>query len=71
MQPEWIPLQDAIDLFSRHESYAEVSEEKRGSYLREYLALKEYMALGHESSEGQIFERFPAISCAYKDAASA
>lgn len=41
--PEWIPLQEAVDLFSKHESYAEVSEEKRGSYQREYMALSEYM----------------------------
>ena len=39
--PEWIPLQEALDLFSKHESYADVNEEKRGSY-REYMALSEY-----------------------------
>ena len=27
VQPEWIPLQDAIELFSKHESYADISEE--------------------------------------------
>ncbi|MCR5322784.1 MAG: serine hydrolase [Lachnospiraceae bacterium] len=69
VQPEWIPLQDAIDLFSKHESYADVSEEKRGSYQREYMALREYMNLGPESLERQIYERFPGISCAYRDAA--
>ena len=37
-----IPLQEAIDLFSKHESYADVNEEKRGSYQREYMALSEY-----------------------------
>ena len=41
--PEWLPLQEAIDLFSKHESYADESEEKRGSYQREYMALSEYM----------------------------
>ena len=45
VQPEWIPFQDAIDLFSKHESYAEESEEKRGSYQREYMALCEYMKI--------------------------
>ena len=40
--PEWIPLQEAIDLFSKHESYADVNEETRGSYQREYMALSEY-----------------------------
>ena len=43
LKPEWIPLQDAIEMFSKHESYADVNEEKRGSYQREYMALKEYM----------------------------
>ncbi len=69
VQPEWIPLQDAIDLFSKHESYADVSEEKRGSYQREYIALCEYMEQDSESAVRQIYERFPGISCAYRDAA--
>ena len=43
LEPRWIPLQEAVDLFSRHQSYAAVSEEKRGSYLREYSALREYL----------------------------
>ena len=69
VQPDWIPLQDAIELFSKHESYADISEEKRGSYQREYIALKEYMNMALESSERQIFERFSGVSCAYRDAA--
>ena len=44
VQPQWIPLQEAVDIFSRHQSYADVSEEKRGAYLREYTALQEYLA---------------------------
>ena len=43
LEPEWRPLQDAIDLFSHHQDYAEVSEEQRGSYLREFTALQEYV----------------------------
>ena len=43
LEPQWLPLQEAVDIFSRHQSYADVSEEKRGSYLREYTALQEYM----------------------------
>ena len=69
VQPEWVPLQDAIELFSKHESYADISEEKRGSYQREYIALKEYMNFTSESHERQIYERFPGVSCAYRDAA--
>ncbi|MCR5178110.1 MAG: NUDIX domain-containing protein [Lachnospiraceae bacterium] len=49
VQPEWIPLQDAIELFSKHELYADISEEKRGAYQREYIALKEYMNLNSGS----------------------
>ena len=63
VQPEWLPLQDAIELFSKHESYADISEEKRGSYRREYIALKEYMTFASESSERQIFKRFPGGLC--------
>ena len=44
VEPQWIPLQEAVDIFSRHQSYADVSEEKRGAYLREYTALQEYLA---------------------------
>ena len=43
--PQWLPLQEAVDIFSRHQSYADVSEEKRGSYLREYTALQEYLKI--------------------------
>ncbi len=42
-EPKWIPLPEAMDIFSRHQSYADVSEEKRGIYLREYTALQEYL----------------------------
>lgn len=45
LEPQWIPIRTAIDLFSRHQSYAEESEEKRGSYLREYTALQEYLRM--------------------------
>ena len=44
LEPRWLPLQEAVGLFSRHQEYAAVSEEKRGSYLREYTALREYLA---------------------------
>ena len=47
--PEWIPLQEAVDIFSRHQDYANISEEKRGSYLREYTALLEYMKIKNDT----------------------
>jgi 8-oxo-dGTP pyrophosphatase MutT (NUDIX family) len=43
LEPQWIPLREAAEMFSRHQDYADVSEEKRGSYLREYTALLEYI----------------------------
>lgn len=43
LEPRWLPLMEAVALFSRHQSYAAVSEEKRGTYLREYTALQEYL----------------------------
>ena len=41
-RPEWLPMQEAIDLFSHHQDWADTNEERRGMYLREYTALKEY-----------------------------
>ena len=51
VEPQWLPLREAIDIFSRHQSYAEDSEEKRGSYLREYTALQAYLADGRQPNE--------------------
>lgn len=45
LEPRWIPLEEAVELFSRHWEYAETNEEKRGSYLREYTALLEYLKI--------------------------
>lgn len=42
LEPRWIKLDEAIDIFSRHMEYAD-NEMKRGAYLREYTALLEYM----------------------------
>lgn len=41
MEPRWIPLEEAIDIFSKHASYAATDEMRRGIYLREYTALSE------------------------------
>lgn len=45
MEPRWMPLQDAIEIFSKHQDYAATDEEKRGIYLREYNALRAYVEL--------------------------
>ena len=49
LEPEWLPLQEAVGIFSRHQAYAAVSEEKRGSYLREYTSLEEYLKIAKSS----------------------
>ena len=41
MVPHWLPVEEALDVFSRHADYADRDEMKRGLYLREYTALKE------------------------------
>lgn len=51
LEPRWIPLREAVELFSRHQDYADISEEKRGSYLREYTALLEYERVKRGSIE--------------------
>ena len=47
-EPEWILLSEAIDIFSHHQSYGGINEEKRGIYLREYTALKEYLRFSND-----------------------
>lgn len=42
LEPRWIPLEEAIDIFSKHQDYAAEDEMKRGAYLREYEALLKY-----------------------------
>lgn len=46
LKPQWIPLDEAVEMFSRHPSCAAESEAKRRSYLRDYTALREYLRLG-------------------------
>ena len=39
LEPRWISLEEAIDIFAKHQDYAAEDEMKRGAYLREYEAL--------------------------------
>ena len=39
LEPRWVPLKDAIEIFSKHQEYAAEDEMKRGAYLREFEAL--------------------------------
>ncbi len=43
LEPRWISLKEALDIFSKHQDYAEENEMKRGTYLREYNALLSYV----------------------------
>lgn len=45
LEPRWIPLQEAISIFSKHQDNAH-DEMKRGAYLREYKALLVYFNAG-------------------------
>lgn len=45
LEPRWIPLKEALEIFSKHQSYAS-DEMKRGSYLREYRALQGFLEEG-------------------------
>ena len=40
LESKWVPIEEAIDIFSKHQRYANEDEMKRGIYLREYLALR-------------------------------
>lgn len=46
LEPKWVPLREAVEIFSRHQEYAAEDEMKRGAYLREYEALS-YLAECH------------------------
>ena len=39
MEPCWLTLDEAVAIFSKHEAYRNIFEEKRGLYLRELEAL--------------------------------
>ena len=41
--PMWVEIPFFADIVSKHEDYAPTNEEKRGSYLREYTAIGEYL----------------------------
>ena len=41
MEARWLPIDEIKDIFSKHNSYAETDEMRRGMYLREYTALME------------------------------
>lgn len=40
LEARWVDFDKAVEIFSRHQDYAEENEMKRGAYLREYEALR-------------------------------
>ena len=43
LEPRWISLEKAIDIFSKYQDYADEDKMKQGAYFREYKALLEYI----------------------------
>lgn len=54
MEPRWLPLDDIIKIFSEHRKYADTDEMRRGMYLREHTALKEYLELQERNGNDNI-----------------
>ena len=42
LEPRWIFFDEALDIFSKYQDYADENEPKRSAYLREYKALLSY-----------------------------
>ena len=53
LMPKWISFEEALDLFSRHEDWAECDEDRRGTYEREYTALCEYVSYMAKKNENK------------------
>lgn len=43
METRWIPVRDAVAIFSKYNDYTKSDEMRQGMYLREYTALKEIL----------------------------
>ena len=43
--PEWVESRDLLSIFSKYEDYAQINENKKCTFLREYTALCEYLKL--------------------------
>ena len=51
LEPRWVDLFDALDIFSRHLEYKNVNEMKRGAYLREHQAMQAFFEFFAEGNE--------------------
>lgn len=41
--PKWLDIREFVEIVAKNEEYASTDEEKRGTYLREYTAINEYI----------------------------
>ena len=48
LEVRWISILEALDIFSKYDDYEIENRFKRGAYLREYNALKEYINIKEE-----------------------
>lgn len=54
LEPRWVWLEKALDIFSKHNDYAATDEMKRGAYLREFEALSYFVKnTGGQRTEGK------------------
>ena len=53
LMPKWVDFDEALDLFSRHEEWADLDEDRRGTYEREYTALCEYVSYMAKQNENK------------------
>ena len=43
LEPRWLPIEEILEIFSRHADYEGKNEMRRGMYYREFTALNELM----------------------------
>ena len=51
LEPRWLPVGEALQIFSRHDDYAAADEERRGIYQREYTALSALLQAERDGKE--------------------
>ncbi len=51
LEPRWLPVEEALRVFSRHVDYADTDEERRGIYQREYTALSALLQAERDGKE--------------------
>ena len=51
LEPRWVPVEEALETFSRYDAIPEEKGMGRGLYLREYTALQELLKEGNDRGE--------------------